>query len=84
LALVVTFQICHNIQHDPFQIHSANVVGVVMIMPSYQIVRMLGAVQKLEIHYRRGKLRLTPNTNLGALGTFSSCNGNTSVNRWTI
>ena len=40
-----------------------------------------GAVQKLEIHHRRGKLRLTPTSNLSALEPFSSCNGNATVIR---
>jgi len=42
------------------------------------------AVQKIEIHYRRGKLRLAPTSKLVALEPFSICKGNTTVIRLLI
>jgi len=43
-----------------------------------------GAVQKIETHNRRDKLCLVPTSNPRALEPLSSCNGNTTVIRWTI
>jgi hypothetical protein len=41
----------------------------------------MGAVQKLETHNRRGKLRLTPTSNLKAFELLQRCRGNTKVIR---